>query len=274
MNEHEPQRQPEAQPATYRDEPDFRRLEVARDHWIGRVADGLAEAMATRNEIDGDTARCIAHVLGRAYGAQSALSEYGRTGEGNYLTLRDEYLTIYAAADADAITKEWIDWFGTFLVQQENVGSKRRYMNEYQQPNLERLLVRTELSVQGRNYLVHLPASLDSGDTDMLIEELLRLSIHDDSALQAFLTLPDVDANAPMLMEGFHENFVGTFADAETAIHALLDMEEWQTEIYEYANERGFFVDALTPNEDWLLDRVRDIFDVVEQNGELHVFQK
>ena len=95
MNEHELQRAPEARVAGDRTIPDFRRLEVTTRRFAQYIVDGIATAQAERHEISTETARCIAHVLGRAYGRESALADFGRNGEGQYLTLRDEYLDLY-----------------------------------------------------------------------------------------------------------------------------------------------------------------------------------
>ena len=126
MSEHEPRMTPEARPAPQRETPDWRRLTIARDHFLDTIADGLARAIAVHEEIDEATARCIAHVLGRAYGRDSALAGFGRTGEGSYLSLRDEYLDLYGDEKADPIIKEMIDWLGTYLVRRENTGTGRR----------------------------------------------------------------------------------------------------------------------------------------------------
>lgn len=147
MSEHEPHMTPESRPAPERASPDWRRLIVARDRFLTPIADGIAQATAERQEIDEGTARCIAHALGRAYGPGSALATFGRTGEGNYLSLRDEYLDLYGDEQADAVTKEMIDWLGTYLVQRENTGSGRRFMNEHLPPKLDQLLVRTSVRI-------------------------------------------------------------------------------------------------------------------------------
>ncbi len=272
MNEHEPTGEAHEAPDTVA--PDWRRLEVARGRFFDRVADGLAQALAGHVEVDDLTARMIAHVLGRAYGRESHLADFGRTGEGIYLDMRDEYLTLYGDDRADAITKEWIDWLGTHLVQRENIGSGRQFMNEHLPPSLDRVLVQTEISVRGRPFIVHLPASLDSEQIDGIREGLTNLRLDEDDALQAFVSLPDVDANTEMLMESFHENFVATFASIEDAVEGLCEIDEWEAEVNEFAAERGLFIDQYTVDYEALRDRLREIYDLIEWNGRVHVFCK
>lgn len=274
MTEHEPHLRPEKQPKAEHSEPDWQRLDVVRARWFDRVADGIAEAMATHSDINLGTARAIAHVLGRSYARDSALADFARTGEGEYLTLRDEYLDLYDDAQADAITKEWIDWLGTFLVERENLGSGRRFMNEHQPPKLEQLLVATGVDVGDWYFTIHVPASLNSEQIEGLRDELVNLRLDEDEALQAFLSLPDVDANTPMLMESFHESFVGRFSSPEDVVHWVCEIEDWDTEGREYAAERGLLVDGLTPNYPQLLDKLSGLYDLVGWKGYTYVFYK
>ncbi len=118
MSEHEPR------PVQDSEEVDWRRLHVASARFSEYITEGIARAMANKTEIDDGTARCIAHVLGRAHGRQSALAAFGRTGEGDYPSLRDEYLTLYNAPTIAAHTKELIDWLGTYLVQRDGRGNR------------------------------------------------------------------------------------------------------------------------------------------------------
>jgi hypothetical protein len=274
MSEHEPHHAPEVRPAPERQTPDWRRLEVAQGRFAQMISDGIAQATAEHTEVDDGTARCIAHVLGRAYGRQSALANFGRTGEGQYLTLRDEYLALYADDHADPITKELIDWFGTYLVARENTGTGRQFMNEHLPPKLDLLLVRSRIRIGGQHFVVNVPASWDSGEVDRLIELLTELQLPEDQALQAFLSLPDVSVGTDNLMESFHEAFTGTFKSEEDALRALSPLEDWETSLADWCIDQGLEYDALEWNYEPLMIRLRDIYDVVERNEVLHVFVK
>lgn len=276
MSEQKPHPAPEAEvrPAAERASPDWRRLEVAQRRFTNMVADGIAKAVTEHTEVDHGTARCIAHVLGRAYGRQSYLADFGRTGEGSYLSLRDEYLNLYGDEHADAVTKEWIDWLGTYLVQRENTGSGRRFMNEHLPPKLGQLLVRTSLPVGGDRYVVNIPADWDSGEEDGLIELLTDLRLPEDDALQAFLSLPDVSVGVDDIMENFHEAFAGTYADDEAALRALSPLEDWENSLADWCIDQGLDFDTLEWNYEPLMERLRGIYDIVEAKGVLHVFIK
>lgn len=275
MNEHDPHgAYPEARPPQAGDAPDFRRLEVARGRFGRKIADGIAQALADQTEIDDGTARCIAHVLGRAHGRESALADFGRTGEGHYLTLRDEYLDLYGDERANADAKELIDWLGTYLVQRENTGTGRQFMNEHLPPNLNRLLVRTGVTISGDRFIVNIPASWHSGDVDGLIETLTDLQLPEDKALQAFLALPGVSAGTKSIMESFHEAFAGTYPDEEAALRALSPLEDWENSLADWCIDHGVEHEALDWNLTPLFERLADVYNLVEQGGRLHAFVK
>lgn len=272
MSEHEPHMTPEARPAPERETPDWRRLESAMNHLAQLVVDGIAEAQAEGREIDASTARCIAHVLGRAYGRESALASFGRTGEGSYLSLRDEYLELYGDERAGAVIKEMIDWLGTYLVQQEGTGSGRRFMNEHLPPKLDQLLIRTSIRVGDQRFIVHVPASWHSGHEDELIELLTTLQLPEDEALQAFLSLPDVNVGTADIMESFHEAFAGTYPNEEAALRALSPLEDWENSLADWCIDNAVEPEALDWNYEPLMERLRGIYDVVEGTEVLHVF--
>jgi hypothetical protein len=276
MNEHEPRplRSGEAELARTGETADFRRLDVAYGRFADRITAGITQALAEHTEIPDDTARCIAHVLGRAYGRESALADYGRTGEGNYLSLRDEYLALYGDEHASAVTKELIDWLGTYLVQRENTGTGRQFMNEHLPPKLGQLLVRTSVRVGDDNFVVNIPADWDSGEEDGLIELLTDLQLPEDDALQAFLALPDVSAGVDDIMESFHDSFVAIFDSPEDAVHGLMEVDEWEQEVNEYAAERGLIIDRYSVDYPMLLERLSDAYDLAEWRGRVHVFYR
>lgn len=270
MSEYEPI----PRPAREGEAPDFRRLEVALGRFGDRIAGGIAEALAKQTEVDHGTARCIAHVLGRAYGRASLLAEYGRTGEGQYLDLREEYLDLYTDEHADAMTKELIDWFGTYLIQKENLGSGRQFMNEYLPPKLEQVLVATGITVAGEHFTVHVPGSYgDEAITD-LRQTLTELRLPEDEALQAFLSLPDVNAMSGDIMESFHEAYCGSFGDEEDALRDLSPLHEWEQSLSEWQIDNAVDEEALEWNYQPLIERLREVYDLAEWKGRIHAFTK
>ncbi|MBX3195396.1 MAG: hypothetical protein KF727_09925 [Microbacteriaceae bacterium] len=239
------------------------------ENWI---AEGISAAREASSEIDLMTARLIAHTLGRATGRTSALANFGRTGDGDYEALRDEYLALYSDPTSPPLIREWIDWFGTHLVQREQIGSGRRFMNEHQAPQLDRLLVRADLALGEQHLSVHVPASTPRDAIDQLAGTLRELGVDGDEAMQAFLSLPDVNALTDDLTAAFSASYVDTFDRLEDAVHGLMEVDEWEKDINEYAHERGFFVEGVTPDYEVLIERVRDAYDLVEWKGAVHAF--
>lgn len=96
------------------------------DWQIRRTADkGIATARAEGTEVSADQARTIASGLARLLDApNSKLDAFARTGEGDYLELREEYLDLYANPATPGYAKEWVDWLGTYLVHRDTTGEE------------------------------------------------------------------------------------------------------------------------------------------------------
>lgn len=274
MNQHEHQPTPEARPAPEGETPDLRRLEVAANRFGARITEGIQLAQGSRREITPEISRCISHVLGRAFGRDSELAEYGRTGEGTSITLRDEYLVLYNNPDVHPAVKEWIDWFGTHLIAREGRTDTHWARREYLPPKLDRTLVATVLRIEDDTFDAYVPATLDANAIDALVDDLRNLSIPQDPALQAFLRLPDVDASAPMLMESFHENFVGEYAFVEDAGRELCELDGLQEVIEEALEGRSLPDSAVTIDYGLIHEHTLEAYDLVEWKGRVYVFNK
>lgn len=238
------------------------------------IIDGIAEASDKHQEIDVLTARSIAHVLGRAFGRASALADFGRTGEGSYEALREEYLALYTDETTSAEIKEWINWFGTFLVQREGTGSGRQFMGPDHVPDLSRVLVQTRVHDRDGFHLLHAPASLTTTELDQLVERLTDLEEAAPGALWAFLTLPNVNAADPNLLETFNDSYIGEFSHIWDALYSLTELAEWERELKAFAEERGIFPEAITIDLDIIENQTRDVYDLIEIGGILYAFNK
>lgn len=238
------------------------------------IIDGIAVASEKQTEIDALTARSIAHVLGRAFGRASALADFGRTGEGSYETLRDEYLVLYTDETTPAEIKDWINWVGTFLVQREGTGSGRQFMGADRTPDLSRLLVQTRVDGGGGFHLLHAPASLTTTEVDQLVERLTDLEEAATGALWAFLTLPNVNAADPNLLESFNDSYIGEFPHIWDALYGLTELTKWERELKAFAEERGIFPEAVNIDLDVVENQTRDVYDLIEIEGILYAFNK
>ncbi|TAM66491.1 MAG: hypothetical protein EPN48_15580 [Microbacteriaceae bacterium] len=235
---------------------------------------GIAEAHEAGREVSFATARLIAEALGHALGEGSALDRFGDRGIGTYEALREEYLDLYADPNTPPEVRRWIDWFGTFLVERENTGSGRRFMNEHLDPALERVLVRTKVTTTAGELTINIPASLNARALIALTTRLETLDEFDDSAFQAFLTLPDVNAASADLTESFHESYAGTFNSLEDAVHGLTEMDDWEHDLRIFTEDRGLPRGAATLDYEVIEDHVKDAYDLVSGGWHVHAFTK
>ncbi len=250
------------------------RMARTADKYQNWIIEGITAAHNEHREIDLMTARLIAHALGRATGRASALADFGRTGEGSYEALREEYLTLYNDPTTPPMIREWIDWFGTHLVSRENSGSGRRFMNEHQAPALERLLVESAIEVGDKFHLLHIPASKSLEYQTALTETLWELPESKDPAFWAYLTLPDVDASSPNLIQTFQDNYIGEFESIEKSLYGLVELEEWEADLRTFASERGLLQHAVSIDLDVIEAQTREVYDLVEMGGVIYAFAK
>ncbi len=250
-------------------------MERTLNRFQSRIIEGISAAHAEGREIDAGTARLIAHVLGRALGRESALAEFGRTNEGSYESLRDEYLILYNEVGTPPMVKEWIDWLGTHLVQAQADGSGRRYQNERLAPSLERVLVKTPIEIADELLSVHLPANLDAAAIRRVALDLGRLNLAEGRAFVAFLTLPDVDASSPRLLSTFIDTYYASFASVAEAIEVLCELEGWRSAVEELSDRfPGVPPGAVSLDLRAVERHLRDAWDVVELDGRAFVFSR
>lgn len=233
-----------------------------------RIAAGIEDAALSGREIDADTARRVARALSRTAEPASALASFAATGEGNYEQLRDEYLAIYNAENTPPEVRDWIDWLGTHLVRRENDS----WIAEPLPHPLENVRVVSSATIRDEHIIFRVPGTASSADIAATVELLHELQVDQDDALQAYLTLPDVNAMRDNVMEGFHENFAGTYLDYEAALRALSPLSEWESSLAEWCLDHGIEFDALKWNFEPLIARLAEVYDLIELKGRVHAF--
>lgn len=256
------------------DRADFRRLEVALERHAEPIADGIAYALEKHTDIGDEAARHIAHVLGRGLGNEGPLTEYAETGEGYYLSLRDAYLELYKDPRATPVAKELIDWFGTYLIQREGIGTGRRFMNPHMAPKLGQLLVRTQISLGDERFLINVPGTWDSGDEDDVSGQLADLQLPEDEPLQAFLALPDVSAGAEDIMEAFHGCFVGRYDSFKAAINDLAGVPALEADLEALMEKHDLAYGIVEVLLSCVEDHMTERYDFADHKGYTYVFQK
>lgn len=269
-----PDRPGAPRPVQERGTPDWRRFDVTARRFGELIASGITEAMADRRDVDRGTARCIAHVLGRSLGRHSALANFARTGEGDYETLREEYLRLHNDENVTSTTQELIDWLGAHLIRQQHPGAKSVTFVEAYPPRLDNILVPTGVEVGDWYLRINVPGIYRTKDIQELTETLGQLSVDQDPALRAFLSLPDVNAMSGDVMEDFHAHYLGVFTTTQEAIHELAEVEERERDVFTYAEDRQLVIEQMNPDYEALRDEVTDAFDLVEEEGRIYAFHQ
>jgi len=271
---HKPTLKQELRPAPTRETPDWRRFDVATRRFGELIATGISEAMAEKRNIDPGTARCIAHVLGRSLGRESALANFARTGECDYEALREEYLSLHNHEEVSASTQELIDWLGTHLIRQQHPDARSVTYVEAYPPRLDNILVPTGVKVGDRYLHVNVPGIYGKKGIEELTETLAELAVDKDAALRAYLSLPDTNAMSGDIMQDFHDCYLGVFATVTEAIHELAEIDERERDVFAYAEDRQLVIEQMSPDYEALRNEVTDAFDLVEEVGRVYVFHK
>lgn len=258
--------------APMREVPDWRRLEVALSRHSELIGDGIAYADEHHTGVNQETAQCIAHVLGRSFGPDSALAEYALTGTGTYEALRDEYLTIYHDPAAPAWAAELVDHVGTHLIYQTFPDASTSRQRASYPRKLARLHVPTEVAVDGLTMTVNVPGIYGRDTIAELPETLSELRLAEDIGLQAFLSVPGVNALSGDIMEDFHNCYIGIWKNLEDAIGELCLLSDREEEVADFASERKLFYDYLTPDYEALQEELEETFSLVEREGRVYVF--
>jgi len=261
-------------PAPDREIPDWRRLEVTMNRFDDAIAGGIAKALEHRAGIDDDTARCIAHALSRSLERHSALSNYARTGEGDYETLRDEYLRLYNDPDAPAWVIELINWLGTHLIRKEHPDALTIDSSERYPLTLDRLLVPAMVELGDWATTIHVPGNATPDDISQLTVRLGELHPDEDLGLMAFLSLRDVNAMDDDIVGAYDNVYAGTYETIEDAITEICELDERARAIQDRAEEEHFYIDGLTPDYEALREDVEEGIDLVELDGRIYAFHK
>ncbi|MET4781624.1 hypothetical protein [Glaciihabitans sp. UYNi722] len=245
------------------------------DALVEFIESGIDAARERQTDVTEHTARAIARAIANALGDNGlTLGEFARTGAVSYTALSNEFLEVYNDPTTPAQVRTWIDWLGTYLVQANQEGSGWRFMINDAAPQLNRLLVATRISLGCTVSTVHIPASKTLEEVNALTRHLNALPTVGTTPFQVFLTLPDVDASANNVTDSFQDNYVGNFVSIEDALYGLVELEEWETDLHNFAAVRGILTKAVSIDHDMVEAQTREMYDLVEREGVIYAFNK
>ena len=244
------------------------------DALLETIEGGIDDARERSGDITEHTARAIARAIANALGDNGrTLDEFARTGSGSYASLSEALLEVYKDPTTPAQVRTWIDWLGSYLVMRDFPDTSRQYMGSGPDPDLARLLIPEWPKLGDEHQLIYLPASKTGDDIQELAAGLASLIEKHGDALRAFLRLRDVDATSPNLIESFGQTFCGSYLDMEDVILNVTEMSDWETELRQWAMERGIagavYIDRVAIEE-----QTREVYDIVELEGRCHVFYR
>lgn len=259
-------------------DPDNPNLEADKpengDALVDAIESGIDVARERRSDITEHTARAIARAIANALGDNGrTLDEFARTGSGRNASLSEEYLEVYNDPTTPAQVRTWIDWLGTYLVMRDFPDTSRQYVGSGPDPDLSRLLIPEWPTLGDDRQLIYVPATKAGDDIQELAAGLIALIEKHGDALRAFLRLRDVDASSPNLIESFEQTFCGTYLDMEDVILNVTEMSDWETELQQWAMERGI-AGAVYIDRAAIEEQTREVYDIVELEGRCHVFYR
>ena len=259
-------------------DPDNPNLEAEKpengDALMDAIEGGIEDAREHRGDITEHTARAIARAIANAFGDEGrTLDEFARTGSGSRTFLSEEYLDVYNDPTTPTQVRTWIDWLGTYLVMRDFPDTSRQYMGSGPDPDLSRLLIPEWPKLGDDRELIYVPATKTGDDVQELAAGLAALIEKHGDSLRAFLRLRDVDASSPNLIESFEQTFCGTYVDMEDAVLNVTEMSDWETELQQWAMERGI-AGAVYIDRAAIEEQTREVYDIVELEGRCHVFYR
>lgn len=114
--------------------------------------------------------------------------------------------------------------------------------------------------------------AINAAETPQAGLRLAALYNEKGAAAIAFTRLPNIGVDHPNLVDAFHDSFLATYNTTEDFIHDQLDSQGWLAATDAHLESTGTPTDFLVWDRDAILRRLRDIYDVVEYGGQIHVF--
>lgn len=199
-----------------REVPNWRRFDVASEINADIIIAGIDHALESKRQIDEDTALRIAGVLGRAVGPDSHL-EIATPGLTPATTRKSAKNTSLFTTTRKHHPEppDLINWLGYYAVRQKFRFAESIQDPEPYPPKLENILVPTEVEIRDQPGTVHVPGIYGNEDIEDLKRTLRTLRYDEDAALQAFLSLPNVNAMSGDIMGDFHDSYIGSWHNHE-----------------------------------------------------------
>jgi hypothetical protein len=94
------------------------------------------------------------------------------------------------------------------------------------------------------------------------------------SALDAYLTLRDVDGSSSDLVQDFHADYRGTFNSFEEAAQEQLHALGWVEALTAMLDSNGIPPEFVAWNLSAISDLMAEVYDIVHRDGRVYLFLK
>lgn len=254
--------------------------ELSADEPLNRVetanralAAELAEARSEQRPLSDDALRELAaHVLLPTARTSGALHRL-RLGESTTLAdLTPEALAIASDPTTPPTVRNALDWIATTLLLREHPELELVAV-PLPLTEIDHVLVADQLQFAGDPVVFRRRAGLPVFYRQLLEERLTTLLGRHGHALQAFLSLSDVDADEQDLSDHLSRVSLGNYDDIVDAVTAITPYFEWDRDLTRWAHTRGLD-DLIHLDHDGLTDRAYEWWRVAEVKGRTYVFRR
>jgi len=237
------------------------------------IGDGITDAEHGKTDINLSTARTIARAVANALGDAPALDRFAATGEGDRLLIEREYLDLFENPTTPDIVRTWVNWLASFVFWNEHPEHPRPIAFPAIAAEIPRFLVRDTINVPDSPIEFYRPASSPEEERTATLGRINYQIEEYGSRLRAYLTLADVDATSPTLIEDLEANYIGVYRDVTEIISTLTDFDEWESDLEEWASERGLR-GMVALDVDEIEKMTRETWNIVELEGRCYVFSR
>ena len=118
-------------------------------------------------------------------------------------------------------------------------------------------------------------ARLDEADATADVRARWELGIaRHGNPFVAFLTFEDIDPTAPDLLTTFGLVYYATFPDLRECADTFIGALGWQSSLDQVERSQPDIAGLLTWDYALIEERIRDVYEVVEYGGQIHLFDR
>ena len=166
-----------------------------------------------------------------------------------------------------------VNWLASFLFWNKHPEHPRPIAFPAIASEIPRFLVRDTIDAPDTPIEFYRPASHSEEERTTILARINYQIEEYGSRLRAYLTLTDVDATSPKLIDDLEANYIGAYRDVTEVVSTLTEFDEWESDLEEWAAERGLR-GMVALDTDEIEKMTRETWDIVELEGRCYVFNR